>query len=54
LRDSDADARCAAVEAIVRTRSPASVPVLQGVLGDQNRWVQQAADQGLLAITSGK
>jgi HEAT repeat protein len=54
LRDSDAEVRFAAVEAIVRTRSPASVPVLQGLLSDKNRWVQQAADQGLLAITSGK
>jgi len=54
LRDPDDEVRLAAVEAIVRMRSPASVPALQGVLGDNNRWVKQAANQGLLAITSGR
>jgi len=54
LRDPDDEVRLAAVEAIVRMRSPASVPALQGLLGDKNRWVKQAADQGLMAITSGK
>lgn len=54
LRDPDAEVRLAAIEAIVRMKIPASVPALQGALNDQNRWVKQAADQGLLAITSGK
>jgi HEAT repeat protein len=54
LRDPDDEVRLAAVEAIVRMHSPASVPALQGLLSDKNRWVKQAADQGLLAITSGK
>jgi HEAT repeat protein len=54
LRDPDDDVRFAAVEAIVRLRTPACVQALQGLLGDNNRWVKQAADHGLLAITSGK
>jgi HEAT repeat protein len=54
LRDPDDEVRLAAVEAIVRMKLPASVPALQGALGDKNRWVKQAADKGLLAITSGK
>ncbi len=54
LRDPDDEVRLAAVEAMVRTHSPASVPVLQGLLSDKNRWVKQAADRGLLAITSSK
>jgi len=54
LRDSDDDVRLAAVEAIVRMNQPASVPALQSLLNDKNRWVKQAADKGLLAITSGR
>jgi HEAT repeat protein len=50
LRDSDDEVRLAAVEAIVRIKSSASVPALQALLGDKNRWVKQAADKGLLAI----
>jgi HEAT repeat protein len=53
LRDPDAEVRLAAVEAIVRMKIPASVPALQGAMSDKNRWVKQAADKGLLAITSG-
>lgn len=53
LRDSDDEVRLAAVEALVRMKLPACVPALQAVLGDKNRWVKQAADKGLLAITSG-
>lgn len=53
LRDADDEVRLAAVEAIVRMKLPASVPALQALLSDKNRWVKQAADKGLLAITSG-
>lgn len=54
LRDPDDDVRLAAVEAIARLNLPASVPALQSLLNDKNRWVKQAADKGLLAITSGR
>ena len=54
LRDPDDEVRLAAVEAIVRMKLAAGVPALQGVLSDKNRWVQQAADKGLLAIISGR
>lgn len=54
LRDADEEVRLAAVEALVRMKLPACVPALQALLSDKNRWVKQAADKGLLAITSGK
>lgn len=54
LRDPDDEVRLAAVEALVRMKLPACLPALQSVLSDKNRWVKQAADKGLLAITSGK
>ena len=54
LRDADDEVRLAAVEAMVRMKLPAGVPALQAVLGDKNRWVKQAADQGLHAIMGGK
>lgn len=50
LRDSDDEVRLAAVEAIIRMRSAASVPALQGMLADKNRWVKQTADAGLQSI----
>ncbi len=54
LRDTDEEVRLAAVEAIVRLRSPASVPALQGMLSDKNRWVQQTAEAGLQTILSAR
>jgi len=44
--------RLAAAEALGRLRSSAGVPPLQGALGDQSKWVKQAAEQGLAAIIS--
>jgi HEAT repeat protein len=54
LRDPDDEVRLAAVEAVVRLETPTGIPVLQTALADKNRWVKQAADRGLLAITSGQ
>jgi len=52
LNDRDECVRLAAVEALGRLQSPAYIPTLQQALRDTNKWVKQAAEQGLTALTS--
>jgi HEAT repeat protein len=52
LGDHDECVRLAAAEALGRLKLPAGVPALQAALSDQSKWVKQAAERGLAAITS--
>lgn len=54
LRDSDAEVRLAAAEAVIRLNLPASIPALQSLLNDKNRWVKQTADKGLSTLMAGR
>ena len=51
LRDQDEFVRLAAAEALGRLNDPAGVPPLQAALSDPNKWVKQAAERGLEALT---
>jgi HEAT repeat protein len=54
LGDHDEYVRLAAAEALGRLKLPGCIPPLQTALRDQSKWVKQAAERGLEALTSGR